>query len=202
MIGFSSSHRSGKTTTAKRVAAHLRLEYFDGSFGKLAAELGYNSVEDMEVERRIEMQEKCLALHVAKIRELPRPCVTDRTPIDFLAYALADVPMVSGISRDVSNRIFAYAENCMRLTREYYGAIVVLKPLPTYAVEEGKPGPCLAYQSHIQFLIEGAMSQISNQTRVARLNTLDLEYRVQASVDFFAEVIRDMASDNFDAVLH
>lgn len=202
MMGFSSTHRSGKTTTAKRVAADLHLDFFDGSFGKLAAELGYNAVAGMDIERRIEMQEKCLALHVEKIRALPRPCITDRTPIDFMAYALADVPMVSDMSRELSARVHAYAENCLRLTREHYGAIVVLNPLPIYTIEAGKPGPCPAYQMHIQLLIEGAMSRVSSRTQIVRVPTFDLEARVEASSDFFTSFVRDLMGHHFDAGVH
>lgn len=203
MYGLAGAHRSGKTTTAKLVAERLGLPFFDGSFGKLAAELGYNSVDSMTVERRIEMQEKCLALHIAKIRALPRPCVTDRTPLDFIAYATADVAMHAGLPVDVSRRIWAYVENCLEVTREHYGAIALLTPLPSYEAAEGKPPECLAYQAHVQLLVEGAMFRLM-KSRVALGRTIgfDLEERVTQVAGHFADHLMELDAHRAMELVH
>lgn len=202
MLSFSGSHRSGKSTTAQIVAQKLGLEFFDGSFGKLAAELGYNSVDALSIEDRLTMQERCLALHVAKITAMGRPVITDRSPLDFAAYCLAEIGMHSGINVGASRRAWAYAENCIEVTRRHYGAVAILRPLPTYTEEAGKPGPCLAFQTHIQLLIEGAAMRIHNDIALFHITPFDLEYRVTAAAGFFSQVVMNLGTRAKDELVH
>ena len=157
----------------------------------------------MSVESRIEMQERCLALHIAKIRALPRPCVTDRTPLDFIGYAMADVSMHAGLPVDVSRRVWVYVENCLEVTREHYGAIALLTPLPSYEAAEGKPPECLAYQAHIQLLIEGALFRLrKSNVSFGQVRSFDLEERVTQIAGHFADHFIDLEAERSFELIH
>lgn len=202
MFGLAGTHRSGKTTTAKHVAQRLGLDFHDGSFGKLAARLGYNSVEAMTPEARIEMQEKCLALHLADLQALPRPCITDRTPLDFIAYAVAEIGMHSGVSENVSRRVDPYVENCLRVTKGHYGGVALLKPLPVYKNEEGKPSSCIGYQTHVQLLIEGALFRLRGEMSIGIVSGFDLESRVQQVSGLFGDTLVEYEGERAARLVH
>ncbi len=189
MYGLTGAHRAGKTTAARAVAERMGLSYRDGSFGKLAARMGYRSVDAMTIEERIEMQERCLALHLADLADLGTPCVTDRTPLDYIGYAVAEVGMHAGLPSEISARIDAYVGDCIAATRKHYRALALLAPLPTYAADDGKPSACIAYQSHIQLLIEGALYRIGDALPVLRVTTHDREDRVRDIAEGFSRAM-------------
>lgn len=180
IIGLAGAHRSGKSTLARLISERHGIAYYDGSFGRLAKSLGYDSVAKMSVPERVTMQSEVLALYGEEIRQGPASQITDRTPLDMMAYQVAEVGMHAGLEEATARAIVAYRDQCLALTRDLFGTVFLLQPLPTYVVEDGKPSGDPAYQMHIQALIEGAIFALRHTpVPVIALDVLPLDQRIR-----------------------
>lgn len=190
------SHRSGKTSTAQQVAEQMGIEFIDSSFN-VARQYGYDPVGVLSLEQRLQMQKAVLAHHLGVIAQAPRPAITDRTPLDFFAYTLAEYGIMShqqvvdpGLTKEVRD----FAEACIHATVMHYDMVFLLEPLPFYVVDDTKATPAEnpAFQIHIDALIHGALSKAHN---------LDLNYAIvpvmdmQKRVDFVLEQIEERMDD-------
>lgn len=180
ILGLAGSHRSGKTTLARAVAARGGIAFYDGSFGRLARTLGYESVAKMSVVDRLTMQSRVLDLYDREIRLDGAARITDRTPLDMLAYLMAEVGMHAGLEDAVSRAIVAYRDRCVALTLDLFDDVFLLQPLPVYVVADGKPSDDPAYQTHIQALIEGAIFASRGTLRITPIDTFNPEIRLAA----------------------
>lgn len=180
ILGLAGSHRSGKTTLAHAVASRGGIAFYDGSFGRLAKTLGYESVSKMSVGDRLTMQNRVLDLYEREIRLGAAARITDRTPLDMLAYLMAEVGMHAGLDEASSRAIVAYRDRCIALTRELFDDVFLLQPLPVYVVADGKPSDDPAYQAHIQALIEGAIYASRGTLRITPIDSFSPDLRVAA----------------------
>ena len=177
ILGLAGTHRSGKSTLARDVAERAGIGYYDGSFGRLAKTLGYESVSKMDIAERLAMQHRVLDLYEREIRQDAGGRITDRTPLDMIAYLMAEVGMHAGLDAAASRAVVAYRDRCIALTRELFDAVFLLQPLPVYVVADGKPSGDPAYQQHIQMLIEGAIHAARGSIRVIPIDSHDHDIR-------------------------
>lgn len=178
ILGLAGTHRSGKSTLARLAASAMGLTYYDGSFGRLARTLGYDSVAPMSLVERMAMQNGVLDRYAEELRAVPGDVITDRTPVDMLAYLIAEVGMHAGLDEAVSRSIVAYRLRCIAMTRDLFRSVFLLQPLPTYEVADGKPSENPAYQWHIQTLIEGGLYASRGTIRVVPIDVLGLDDRL------------------------
>jgi len=202
MFAFVGASRTGKTTLAKAAAETLGWHYYDGSFGLAAKRLGFEAVRPQTVLERIEMQEAVLGDHVLQLESLPRPCITDRTPLDYIGYTLAEVGMHALEDTQLMHRIHRFVETCLHVTRQHYDTVIACRPLAHYAEEEGKPPVNPAYQWHVQWIIEGAMNQVNDVVQDAYLKTDDHELRLEAAVEVFAKQFEERLAGREFLTLH
>jgi nicotinamide riboside kinase len=183
ILGLAGTHRSGKSTLARDVAERAGIGYYDGSFGRLAKTLGYESVSKMDIAERLAMQHRVLDLYEREIRQDAGGRITDRTPLDMIAYLMAEVGMHAGLDEAASRAVVAYRDRCIALTRELFDAVFLLQPLPVYVVADGKPSGDPAYQQHIQMLIEGAIHAARGSIRVIPIDSHDHDTRTGKVLD-------------------
>lgn len=143
---------------------------------------GFDQVAKLDGRARMECQMTRLDLHMRKMRAAPRPCITDRSPLDIGAYTLAEFAMHS--DPELATMAAGLVETCIELTGRHYDTVILVPPLPHYLVEDGKPPPNVGFQWHIHHLIAGFQTALEN-TSISRLLTNSLEDRV----DFCAETI-------------
>ncbi len=186
ILGLAGSHRSGKTTLARAVAARGGIAFYDGSFGRLARTLGYESVARMSVVERLTMQSRVLDLYEREIQLDAADRITDRTPLDMLAYLMAEVGMHAGLEDAASRAVVAYRDRCIALTRDLFDDVFLLQALPVYVVADGKPSDDPAYQAHIQALIEGAIFASRGILPVTPIDTFSPEMRLAAVLNAMA----------------
>jgi len=162
LFGLTGAHRSGKTTLARAVADDLGIEFYETSTSQIAKELGYNAVGDLPLEDRLYLQTKLLENHIDQISKLPRPLITDRTPLDFMGYLACEFTMSngSGVSPEVLQRAAQFIDTCLNATRHYYDTLYYLAPLPDYVVEDGKPADNPIYQQHHALVVLGGIQQL------------------------------------------
>lgn len=190
-FAFAGSHRSGKSTTAQIVAQRLGLPFIDSNVTKELLDAGFDQVGVLDLERRMECQVKRFELHMEKYLAAPRPCVTDRSPLDIAAYTLAEFSMHS--SAELGNEAANLVNLCIKMTRLHYDMLIIPRPLPAYAVEPGKPPMNVGYQHHIQYLVEGMAMAVSDQVTMAVLTDTSLENRCDTTTDLIKERLEDMA---------
>lgn len=183
ILGLAGSHRSGKTTLARAVAARGGIAFYDGSFGRLARTLGFESVARMSVVQRLTMQNRVLDLYDREIQSEVADRITDRTPLDMLAYLMAEVGMHAGLEEAASKAIVAYRNRCIALTRDLFDDVFLLQALPVYVVADGKPSDDPAYQTHIQTLIEGAIFAARGTLPITAIDTFAPDLRLAAVLD-------------------
>lgn len=157
MYGLSGASRTGKTTLAKALSVHMGCPYVDSSTTAIAAKAGFNMVGNLSIEERIQAQEILLNGYMELILENGPVFITDRTPIDMLAYTLAEVTMHS-CGPELGQRISQYGKRCVELTEKTFALVFMVDPLPNYESQPDKPPPNKAYQEHIHLLIMGALT--------------------------------------------
>ncbi|CAN0470801.1 unnamed protein product, partial [Phaeothamnion confervicola] len=155
MIGFAGAHRSGKTTLARAAAQRLGRHFHDASVTRIMKEAGVDGVADLPIPQRIAAQEFLLKRFVAELAKAPRPAITDRTPLDMIAYTLGEVTM-HNTDAATGRRIYAHVQHCLDETARHFETIFVVRPLPQFDADPSKPPDNQAYQWETQFLIEGA----------------------------------------------
>ncbi len=192
-IGCIGAHRSGKTTLAKALSAYFNLPFYNGSFGDMAKRLGYtSSVADMTLQERAKMQYDVLGEYTNEVRAMQKqqgPIITDRTPIDMMAYMLAECGMHDG----AGSQAYVYVEDCIRLTHELFSGTIMIFPLETYEQDEGKPPLDAAYQRHIHYLMAAGLQDMQHrypEDNALILRDRDHDTRMRKSGDFMLSVFR------------
>lgn len=202
MFGIMGSHRSGKTTLAKALAEQNGIYYFQSSTTAIMAEGGFNPVGVLAPEERIEAQEWLLLRYLELAQDVPRPFITDRTPIDMAAYTLAEVSMHNS-STELGERIDRYVKGCLMAASGMFDTLMVTRPLPFYDAQPDKPPPNPAFQAHIQILIEGmAYHMLSEQVTVGFLTSPEHGQRVEACTNLMNRRMQEMQSDRQAALVH
>lgn len=188
LYGIAGAHRSGKTSVAKLAAEKLGFDFLDSSFD-VAKKFGYNPVGRMTLGERVAMQTLVLEDHIEKVSAITKPTITDRTPLDYFGYTLAQFGMTSHteasqVVLDAANEL---ARRFLKETTARYDMVFICDLLPVYEVDETKATPSAnpAFQLHIQALIHGAASLIHGDFNYAMVPVMPLEKRA----DFICEEI-------------
>jgi hypothetical protein len=179
LYGFTGASRSGKTTTAQAVADDLGIEFYATSTSAVAKAHGFDAVAPMPLARRLELQHILLANHLEEIEKRSRPLIVDRTPLDFLAYAACEFHMTSHMLADQETTDLAasFYEICLDAAARYYDCIYYLSQLDTYKEEPDKPAPNKAFHRHYDFVVRGALAELSGRINMAIIHPKDFEDR-------------------------
>ena len=91
MLGLSGSHRVGKTTLAKLYAEKHGFAFVQTSVSAIFKELGLDPAQTYDFATRLTVQEEILKrLDKTFAEHAGQAAITDRTPLDFLAYTMGD----------------------------------------------------------------------------------------------------------------
>lgn len=198
IFGLAGASGVGKTTLAIAVAKEMKIHYFDASVSAMAKELGYDPVSDMTPGERITMQFAIFDKFLDRVNNAPRPMISDRTPLDFIAYMLGEVTM-HNTDPKLSARIDEYVGQCLAAADTFFDTIIIVRPLPTYQVAPNRPPLNRAYQAHIQYIIEGTMETIDIPNSLT-LMTPDLDERVDSCVDELTERLDEIGKEHAQAM--
>lgn len=164
-------------------------------------EIGYNPVADSKLEERIVAQEYLLKRYEENVSSINKQFITDRTPLDFIGYTLGEVGMYS--SQELSDRIDHFVDRCVLSTQKMFSGVIVCGFLPVYEKAEDKPPENIAYQRHVQMIIDGALEAAGNGTLVrGRLKETNLEKRVDIVESFIAAIRQNLAEEYASQILH
>lgn len=196
LIGISGAHGCGKTTLAEEFALRSGLEYLPASVNEMAKSAGYaHGSVSLDLTERINLQWTMLGAFRKLLAKSPADCVTDRTPLDVAAYTLAEIGMHSdkAASADSLNSVPELVKEAQRLTKAHFQHVMLLRPLPSYEVIEGKRPPAnKAFQMHYQYLLEG----IAFDTHMGR--SFSVSMTISNSLSERLSILADEVADVMD----
>jgi len=178
-IGISGSHRTGKTTLAKAIATYKRIPFVQTSTREVFEEHGLHPGTAMDFKTRLWIQHRVIEAAITLWQTEKSSFVTDRTPIDFMAYTLADI---QGATEVDFIDLEAYLTQCFNVTNQFFTQLAVLQPAIPLVYEEGKAALNKAYIEHLNLLVQGLCHDERNSCSsiIIRRNIIDLEERVKA----------------------
>lgn len=159
-IGLCGAHGTGKTTLAKAYADQIGVPFVEGRVSAVFKAMGLDSGDawgKLSMTQRLDVQERVLAEHVSLYREYGESAfITDRTPIDFLAYTLANLRQ-DELTPELEARIERYTERCLDEVNANFTLLVALQPcaaIPLVA-REGRGELSAAFISVVNSLVLG-----------------------------------------------
>ena len=90
-LGLCGTHRTGKSTLAKAYALAEGVPYLQTGATQVFLDMGLDPKVDYPLDVRIQIQKRILESFDKQYSAAGRDFITDRTPIDMMAYTLADV---------------------------------------------------------------------------------------------------------------
>lgn len=206
MLGLSGAHRTGKSTLAKEFAAKHNWKFTPTSVSKIFADLGHSPSEKFDFETRLTIQEQVLIrLNRFYSENQGSNVITDRTPIDLMAYTLAEA-VGDSVHESLIPRLKRYIEDCYATTNRHFGSIVLVQPGIPLVSEDGKAVANEAYIEHLNTLIIGLC--VDGRLKVPHFyiprNRLDMSERI-ASLNFAQQRAFDnvvLARNSESCVLH
>lgn len=155
-IGLTGAHRAGKSRLAKEFSElRKQFAFLQTSASQVFKDMGLNPAVEYPFDVRMDIQEKILEVTASQYRAmLGQSFIADRTPIDMLAYTLAEV-RPENLTPELNARLEKYAANCINLTNEIFAILVIVQPGIPVVAEEGKASLTPMYVEHIAHLIMG-----------------------------------------------
>lgn len=210
-IGLAGPHRTGKTTLARTYAEKADLAFVETSTSAIFRELGFDPKVDYDFATRLYIQRKVLEDMNRKYCTAERLFITDRTPLDALAYTLADVQRANVTDGALVKELADYQRDCFDVLNRHFAMVMVIQPGIPLVEEEGKAPLNEAYIEHLNFLIMGMA--VSSKVRCKHFqmprHIIDLDDRVSALnhsakrvYDTYLIDMADFAGDGSEVSVH
>lgn len=193
-IGIAGAHRSGKTTTAREVSVNIGIEYLDANVSGVFAELGLDPKADLSIDDRLRVQDAILESLRIKYALQTKPFITDRTPIDVLAYST--VHLANGnLNETQSDMLTAHWTKAINITASHMYGCVLLRPIYGAPDAATSAKACPYYMQHVYAVAREVMLSMES---VQGMPTLFSECIYQDQ----AERTQDISSLAASALLH
>ncbi|OYQ62454.1 AAA family ATPase [Pseudanabaena sp. SR411] len=176
-LGLCGAHRTGKTTLAIAIASHLNIPFVRTTTSQVFAQLGLDPAEPMDFTTRLFVQNHVLDAAEQVWQSSASPFISDRTPIDMIAYTLGDIQGKTDVDIDLLNQ---YIDRCFASTNQFFQNLAIIQPGIPLVYEEGKAALNAAYIEHINVLVIGLCSDRRLKANVfcnAR-DVIDIDLRI------------------------
>jgi hypothetical protein len=176
-LGLCGAHRTGKTTLANAIATRLNILFVRTTTSQVFAQLGLDPAKPMDFRTRLFVQNHVLDAAEQVWQNSLSPFVSDRTPIDMIAYTLGDIQGKTEVDFDLLNQ---YIDRCFATTNQFFQNLAIIQPGIPLVYEDGKAALNSAYIEHINILVIGLCSDRRLKANVfcnAR-EAIDLDLRI------------------------
>lgn len=164
-IGICGAHRTGKTTLARALARRLKVYYLKHHSAPVFKRERLSADTPMDFDHRFHVQKELLKDgSLMWERHHDGEFITDRCPIDYLGYTLADI---QGSTQTSIHMLDAYQNECFDNLNRYFTHLVLLQPGIPVVPAEGKAPLNEAYMMHLNALMIGATSNPRCQVSTA-----------------------------------
>ena len=151
-LGLCGAHRTGKTTLAIALASDLNIPFVRTTTSQVFAELSLDPAEPMDFKTRLFVQNHVLDAAEKVWQDSPSPFVSDRTPIDMIAYTLGDIQGKTEVDFDLLNQ---YIDRCYASTNQFFQNLAIIQSGIPLVYEQGKAALNPSYIEHINVLVIG-----------------------------------------------
>lgn len=151
-VGLCGSHRTGKTTLAQALSTKLNIPFAKTDTSGVFKKHGLDPAVCMPFSQRLHIQHLILDDAIKIWGAYKSAFITDRTPLDMLAYTLCDI---TGSTEADFTMLEEYARLCFEAVNRFFGLVVVIQPAIAMRYEEGKAALNRAYLEHLNAVIMG-----------------------------------------------
>jgi AAA domain len=173
-IGLCGSHRTGKTTLAEAISQKTRMPFLRTVTSEVFQQCGLDPSSPMDFKKRLWIQHKILDAAEKIWQAEETQFITDRTPVDMMAYTLADIQGTTEVNFD---ELEGYLARCIDVTNAFFALLVLVQPGIPLMHEEGKAALNEGYLEHLNYMILG----LCNDDRVR--GTFVYLHRAMTSLD-------------------
>lgn len=157
-VGLAGAHRVGKTTLAKDIGT---LPYLKTDVAGIFASRGIAPTSKLSFVERMDIQWRLLE-HLRQRYETKASFVTDRTPLDLIAYTLAEVTdeVAESMTIEQVNDLTSYIDECLITLLEFDRIFVVRPGIPVVEADcKGSTNPL--FIAKIDSLIAGFADRVT-----------------------------------------
>jgi hypothetical protein len=151
-LGLCGAHRTGKTTLAIALSDRFDVPFVRTTTSQVFAELGLDPAETMDFKTRLFVQNHILDAAEQVWQSASSPFISDRTPIDMIAYTLGDIQGKTAVDFDLISK---YIDRCFVSTNQFFQNLAIIQPGIPLVYETGKAALNQAYIEHINVLVIG-----------------------------------------------
>ena len=186
-LGLCGAHRTGKTTLAIALSSHLNIPFVRTTTSQVFADLGLDPAKPMDFKTRLFVQNHVLDAAEQVWQNSEVPFVSDRTPIDMIAYTLGDIQGKTEVDFDLLNQ---YIDRCFASNNQFFQNLAIIQPGIPLVYEEGKAALNAAYIEHINVLVIGLCSDSRLKANVFcnLRDAINLEIRILNISEYFEAV--------------
>lgn len=205
-LGLVGAHRVGKTTLAAAVSGDTDLPLVLTSTSAVFKERGIDPAQPMTFFERLEIQDLVLDSAIEHWKGERGFFCTDRTPVDMLAYTLADVTGEIAADEVTSKRLERYTNRCYEALNEFFTVLVQVQPGIPIVADPHKATAALnrSYMEHLNALMTGLLIDERNKVTSFFLSRdkLHIEDRVNSVMRCIYKVEQRSGYDPRTVVLH
>lgn len=158
-IGLLGAHRVGKSTLASQVSMETGMPLLLTTTSDVVKRLGVDLSQPMSFIDRMTLQVEILKEAESVWRQADGYFITDRTPLDMLAYTLADIGPHAAPTEDDWDILENYTTRCYAALNANFSTIILIQP--GIVIREGGDKATAplnkAYIEHMNTLLMGLM---------------------------------------------
>jgi hypothetical protein len=178
MIGLSGSHRTGKTTLAESLAKRLELPFVPSVSGSVFKRMGLSPSVKMSPPTRLRVQWAILEESKLALSAHRSGFVTDRTPLDFMAYLLCS-QCAGAAPQEIDTEMMRYVRECYDALEQFKHLVVVQPGLPIVdAPNKAAPNPALMESLNALVIGLGMDARTSKRLVVMPRECVELQTRI------------------------
>ena len=152
-IGITGAHRTGKTTLAKALAQELGKPFLETNARTAFKKLGFDPAKNYDFDTRLHIQGEIMN-DIANLYQSSTGFVTDRTPVDLLAYTYVQIGQ-NQLTEGQTTWLKEYTRVCISLTCRHLDYLVYVPIAIEPVQEENKASIDYGFMHHIDALIIG-----------------------------------------------
>jgi hypothetical protein len=186
-IGLCGAHGTGKTTLAIALSQKLGIPYIPIDASSVFLQHGFHPSDKLDIFIRLRLQEEILDKTGNIWFNVDEPSfISDRTPLDMVAYLLADIGN-GELNERMQSRVMVYLQTCFNVTARYFDKIVLIPPAIPFVEREYKAAinQPLIFKLHTQLL--GMLNHLNLPYKELHRDCLDLGDRVKFVEDYLEE---------------
>ncbi|MDY6991021.1 MAG: AAA family ATPase [Pseudomonadota bacterium] len=178
-LGLIGAHRCGKTTLAEALALRMHWPLIKTQVSQVFKQAQLQPHQPLDFATRLRIQTQIL--HTARENWQAEHFVTDRTPIDFMAYTLADIHGKTVVDM---HALEEYLVDCFETINQIFTHLILLQPGIPLVYAPGKAALNKAYIEHLNTLMLGLChdQRLHCPSRIIKRQILSLEERVQMAL--------------------